>query len=141
VTGQISHDELMRYLDGEASPEERARIESEAAGSTELSRDLTVFRMMKEDLMGLQFSPELRRVSVWDSVHSQLTRPIGWILLVIGTAVWVGYGAYLYAVSDGEPFEKMATGAIVIGILLLLVSVIWEQYRAWLTDPYKDIQR
>ena len=141
MTGQISHDELMRYLDGEASPEERSRIESAAAGSTELSRDLTVFRLMKEDLVSLQFDPGLRRVSVWDSVHRQLTRPVGWILLVIGTAIWLGYGGYLYAVSEAEPLEKMATGAIVIGIILLLVSVIWEQYRAWLTDPYKDIQR
>ena len=33
------------------------------------------------------------------------------------------------------------TGAIVIGILLLFASVIWERYRVWLTDPYRDIQR
>ena len=27
------------------------------------------------------------------------------------------------------------------GILVLLASVIWERYREWLTDPYRDIQR
>ena len=34
-----------------------------------------------------------------------------------------------------------ATGAVAIGMLALLASVIWERYREWLTDPYRDIQR
>ena len=33
------------------------------------------------------------------------------------------------------------SGAIVIGIILLLASVILEQYRQWLIDPYRDVQR
>jgi hypothetical protein len=38
-------------------------------------------------------------------------------------------------------WEKLATGAVVIGILALLTSVIWERYREWLTDPYRDVHR
>ncbi len=131
----------MRYLDGEASPEERGLVESQLETSTELERELAVFRGMKEELAGIRFDRTVRKTSVWDHVARQLTRPVGWILLVIGTAIWMAYGGYLYAVSDAEPVEKMASGAIVIGIIMLLASVIWEQYRAWLIDPYKGIQR
>ena len=76
-----------------------------------------------------------------DRVNRHLTRPIGWILLLIGGVVWVAYAAYLFFTSPADLIEKLATGAMVIGILLLLASVIWEQYRSWLTDPYRDLQR
>ena len=43
MTERMSHEGLMRYLDGEAAPEERARIDAALADSTELRRDLTGF--------------------------------------------------------------------------------------------------
>ena len=137
----ISQDLVMRYLDGEASPDERGLVESHLETFTELQRDLAVFRSMKEELAGIRFDRTVRKTSVWDQVARKLTQPIGWILLVIGTVIWMAYGGYLYFASDAEAVEKMATGAIVIGIIMLLTSVIWEQYRAWLIDPYKGIQR
>ena len=47
VTKNVSRENLMRYLDGEAAPEERARIDAAVASSTELQRDLVLFRSMK----------------------------------------------------------------------------------------------
>lgn len=141
MSGHISHEDLMRFLDGELSPEEHARIEAGIAASTELSRELHLFRAMKSGFQDLSFHPGTYRVSVWDKVNQRLTRPIGWVLVVVGAAIWTGYGAYVFTVSPGDPWEKLATGAIVIGILLLLASVIWERYREWLTDPYRDVYR
>jgi len=74
-------------------------------------------------------------------VNRQLTRPLGWVLLVVGTVFWVGYSVYVYLASPAFLWEKVATSAIVIGVLLLFISVIWDRYRDWLTDPYRDIQR
>ena len=139
--GRVSDEELMRYLDGEVSGEERARIEVALAGSTELQRDLMVFRSLKEDLLGLSFSVRPNGRSAWDVVNRKLTRPVGWIALVAGAVLWAVYGAWVYFTYPGEILEKVATGGIGIGILLLLGSVIWEQYQRWLTDPYRDIQR
>ena len=141
VSEPVRPDDLMRFLDGEIAPEERTRIEAALAGSTELQRELALFRAMKEDLVSIQFEPELRRAAIWDRVNRHLTRPIGWVLLVLGGVAWTGDAGYLFLTSSAELLEKLATGAMAIGILLLLASVIWEQYRAWLTDPYRDIQR
>ena len=41
----------------------------------------------------------------------------------------------------GVPWEKLATGAVAIGILILFASVIWERYQEWLRDPYRDVHR
>jgi anti-sigma factor RsiW len=136
----MTPEDLMRYLDGELSPEERRRVEVAVETSTELSRELALYRAMKEDFQGLSFSPT-RPGDTWSRVNRRLTRPVGWALLIVGTAVWALYGGYVYTTTPGVLVEKLATGAVVIGVLLLLASVIWEQYQAWLADPYRDVHR
>lgn len=138
---RVTHEELMRYLDGEVGPEERTRIEASVETSTELRRELTVFKAMKDDLQTLKLTDGGHNGSVWESVNRQLTRPIGWVLLIVGSLVWAAYGLYIYLTSPVFLLERLATSAIVIGILLLFASVIGERYREWLTDPYRDIQR
>jgi len=130
----------MRYLDGESSPDERARIDEALDDSTELQRDIALFGKIKEDLQSLSFDTRGHR-SVWHGVHRRLTRPLGWALLITGFALWTGYGSYLYMVSAIDPFEKLASTGIVLGLLLLLGSVVYERYREWLTDPYRDVLR
>jgi putative zinc finger protein len=140
VAEGLSREELMRYLDGEASPDERARIDAALEDSTELQRDVTLFGKMKEDLQTIRFENAGHR-SVWYGVHKRITRPVGWLLLITGFALWTGYGSYLYMVSAIDPVEKLASTGIVLGLLLLLGSVVYERYRDWLTDPYRDILR
>ena len=131
----------MRYMDGEMPPEQRARLDAELERSTELKRELAIFRAMRTDFQGLSFDPATYHRSVWDKVNTSVTRPVGWILVVVGVIVWTAYGAYLFTTSPANAWEKLATGAIVIGILALLASVIWERYREWGADPYRDVHR
>lgn len=138
---RVTHEDLMRYLDGEVEAEERNRIEGLVEASTELRRELALFKAMKDDLLTLKLTDGGHHGSVWDSVNRQLTRPIGWVILIVGSLVWAAYGIYVYLTSPVFILERMATSAIVIGVLLLFASVIWERYREWLTDPYRDIQR
>lgn len=141
MTNVIDPETLMRYLDGELPPGDRERVETTLSDSTETRREMELFRAMKEDLAGLSFSPTPRSDSVWSRVNRKLARPLGWTLVVAGAAVWVAYGSWIYITSPVEPWEKLATGAIVIGMLVLLATVIAEQYRAYSTDPYRDVQR
>jgi hypothetical protein len=87
VTEKMSHESLMRYLDGEVAPEERARINAAVAESTELQRDLVIYRTMKSDLQAMIFGLANDH-SVWGPVHRRITRPLGWILLLLGTVIY-----------------------------------------------------
>jgi ferric-dicitrate binding protein FerR (iron transport regulator) len=138
---RVSSEDLMRFLDGELSPEERARVEAVLATSTELQREVAIYRALKADFQELSFHPGTYRKSVWDRVNARVTRPIGWILFVAGAAAWMTYGTYVFATSPVDPWEKLMTGAVAIGILTLLASVIWERYREWDKDPYRDVHR
>ena len=141
MSDRVTHEEMMRFLDGELQPEEYARVERLVASSSELRREVALFRAMKSDIQNLSFDPGNRRHSVWEQVNQRLTRPIGWLLVVVGVLAWMVYGTYLFATSSADPFEKLATGAIVIGVLLLLASVIWERFVEWHHDPYRDVHR
>jgi hypothetical protein len=131
----------MRYLDGEVGPEERSRIEASVESSTELRRELAVYKAMKDDLQNLKLNHRGSDHSVWYAVNRQLARPLGWVLFVVGALVWAAYGVYVYFTSPHFLWQKLATGGVGVGILVLLASVIWERYRIWLTDPYRDVQR
>jgi hypothetical protein len=141
VNERYSPDDLMRFLDGEMSPDERARVEVEIGRSTELQHELAIYQGMRSDFLSLSFHPAEYHRSVWDQVNATVARPIGWLLIVVGITVWTAYGAYVFSASPLDPWEKLATGAVVIGVLTLLTSVIWERYREWGTDPYKDVYR
>ena len=140
MTEHVNRESLMRYLDGEANPEERALVEAAVADSTELRRDLVVFRTMKSDLQAITFGLANDH-SVWGAVHRRITRPLGWILLSVGFVSWLLYGSYLYIVSAIDAWEKLVTSAIGLGILLLFATVIYERRKEWLTDPYRNVYR
>lgn len=140
MTEQVSHESLMRYLDGEATPEERARIDAAAADSTELQREIVLFRTMKNDLQAMTFGLTNDQ-SVWGGVHRRITRPLGWLLLSAGFLTWILYGSYLYIASAIDLWEKLATSAIGLGILFLFGTVIYERRKEWHTDPYRNVYR
>lgn len=136
----IGHDELMRYLDGELTGEQERAVEEALARSTELRRELAIFRGMKTDLQQLG-GDMAGTTSVWGGVHRRLTRPVGWALFLAGMLVWVGYGVFTYLTGADALWEKLAMSAVVVGLAILLVSALADRYRDLKTDPYKEIQR
>jgi hypothetical protein len=132
---------LMRYLDGELAPEERARVERLLEDATEIQRDLLVYRHIHQDLSELRLRTGGGRRSVWDRVHQRLTRPVGWIFLCTGVAAWLIYLTWIYLSSATPTWEKFMSSAVVIGVILLFASVIHDRYRELLTDPYRDVER
>lgn len=136
----IGHDELMQYLDGELGPERARAVEEDLERSTELRRELHVFRTMKEDLGEIGARMGTRR-TVWEEVNSRLTRPMGWVLFVVGAVVWVAYGVFTYLTGADALWEKLAVSAVVVGLALLLTSAFVDRFRDLKTDPYKEIRR
>ena len=131
----------MRYLDGEMSAQESAALEAALRDSTELQRELAIYRAMQSDFRELSFSTAPPGEAVWGAVKRRLTRPLGWVLLIGGALLSIALGVYLFVVSSVGPLEKVAVGAVVLGVLLLFATVVAERYREWRVDPYRDVQR
>lgn len=136
----ITHEQLMAYMDGELSPEEARQVEAAMEASTELRREYLLFSRMKTDLRSLgEHMP--RSTAVWSPVSRAIARPIGWILFLLGAAVWVGWAVYSYLVSPEAMWEKLATGAVVVGLAMLLLSALLDRLRDLKSDPYKEIHQ
>lgn len=140
IPAKVSQRDLMRFLDGEVTPEERAAVERVLEVSSELQREMALFRSMKEELQDLSFAA-CRADSVWDRIRSKITQPVGWILTIFGTVAWLAYGAWSFVRSPSGIAAKLATGGLAIGILVLLANVIWDRYREYGTDPYRNVHR
>lgn len=130
----------MRFLDGEMTPQERAAIEGHLEASSELRREFAIFRVMKEELQALSFAPQ-HGDSVWGRIRSRITSPVGWVLTVVGFLGWVAYGTWSFVNSPSTILVKLATGAVVIGMLVLLAQVIWDRYTEFGSDPYRNVHR
>ena len=136
----VSHEDLMRFLDGEVTPQERATIEGHLEASSELRREFAIFRSMKEELQDLSFASH-EGDSVWGRIRSRITSPVGWGLTIVGFLGWVAYGTWSFVNSPSVILVKLTTGAVVIGILVLLAQVIWDRYREFGSDPYRNVHR
>jgi anti-sigma factor RsiW len=136
----ITHEELMRYLDGELPVERAAAVEAALTTDTELRREYEIFRRMKGDLNEMRTDMRAQG-TVWDSVNRRLTRPVGWILFLAGLAVWLAYAVYAFLTGPEAMWEKLTIGAVVIGVGMLFLSVVVDRLRDLKTDPYREIQR
>ena len=140
VPARVDQEDLMRFLDGEVTPEERAVVERFLETSSELRREVAIFRSMKNELRDLSFAAP-GGDSVWDRIRTRITVPTGWILTGAGVVAWVTYGIWSLVRSPSAIVVKLATGGIAIGILVLLAHVIWERCREYGTDPYRNVHR
>ncbi len=139
MTMQVSNEDLMRFLDDELPADTRAQVETALAGSTELQRELARYRTIRAEMSALRSDAPIG--GIWAAVNRRLTRPVGWILLVVGSVVWSGWAAWVFATSETDLIGKLSIGAVVVGFLLLLSATILERWTEWQTDPYRDLER
>ncbi len=136
----ITHDELMRYLDGELPPERMRAVEEALESSTELKREYVLYNRMKSDLAELGADMDAHG-TVWNAVNRKLTQPVGWILFTAGTVVWLAYAVFQFLTGSEALWQKLATSAIVVGLLMLALSAVIDRVRDLKTDPYREVQR
>lgn len=135
-----SREELMRFLDGEAAPDERAEVESRLESSSELRREFAVYKAMKDGFRDLALAAPTVESS-WDRIRARITTPMGWLLAGSGLVVWVAYGLWVFFTSPASTVMRIASGGAVIGVLVLLANVIWDRCKEYRTDPYRHVHR
>lgn len=139
---------LMRALDDELDPGQRAEFEKRLADDPELREEWRRLSRAREATMGMKLRkpPEEVWDGYWTSVYSRVERGLGWLLVSIGAivvgswAVWHWIDAMLTDSSTPGPV-RFGMVALFTGMVILLVSVARHRFNVMRTDPYKDIQR
>lgn len=137
-----AHALMMAVLDGECTDLDRRELESHLARRPELNDEWNRLRRVKEVTvtMGIAQPPE----EVWDryrrSVLHRTERGIAWTLIAVGGAVLASIALWRWLegwlASDLPPLVKFASGALMVGGALLLVSVCRERWTLSRRDPY-----
>lgn len=136
----VSHEDLMRFLDDELPPDRRSSVAAHIEECTECKREITVFRAMKGELSHM-LTVEPGTPSVWNRVNRRIMLPTAWGLLVAGAVALTVWGTWTWAMSPDNFWHKLMIGAVVVGLVLLLLSAIGDRLRDLRTDPYREIQR
>ncbi len=80
--------------------------------------------------------------SLWKRPYSRLTRNTGMILILLGYLALIAFGVYEFLGDEKEALiPRVATAALFIGFIVLLVSIIRERLRTYKVDPYKEVER
>ncbi len=139
---------LSGYVDGELTPEQIVEFERRLADDPELRKELDAFRKLKEVTGAVKYAdiPQSVWQGYWQSLYRRLERGTGWILLSISAILLLGIGAYCLCMDfflnpDKPILLKIAVGAGILGLVVLLVSVIRERLFAYNRDRYKEVTR
>lgn len=131
-------EELSAFADGELTPDEARRIEEHLRTCTECARELAVIRAMGGAIKEMKRDESER--SVWANVNRRITRPIGWLLVLVGSLIYAGLAVHAWMQQEFT-LERLAITAVVLGLVFLALDVAHKQYREWKASPYKDIER
>lgn len=139
---------LSAYVDGELCAEEVARVEAYLAASPAAVREVERLRQLKDltASLRLQDAPPEAWEEFWQSTYNRTERSLGWLLVVIGTAVVGGYAVYrlvgtVLATETLPWFVKAALFGAAGGLTALLISVIRERLFTRKRTRYDDVIR
>ena len=132
-------ERISAYADGELDANEARGVEAHLAVCTECTRELALIRTLGGAMKASLEAPP--NGSVWMRVHRRVTTPIGWLLFVGGFATWTVLALIEWFQAGSLSVRWLATTGIGVGVVLLGAGIGYEQYRAWKTEPYKNVER
>jgi len=135
---------LSAYLDRELTQAENQRVRVHLETCEACRREFADLQRLGDLAGSLHFvdPPEDRMNELERTVSVRAPRRAGWLLLIVGAAVWVGYAAYLFAVEpDVAVWQKLSLAAVVIGVVLLLLSAGRERWLEQRNDRYRRVIR
>lgn len=139
---------LAGYVDGELSESERSEFEQRLADSAELRAELEEFKHLKEVTSMARYADLPSEVweSYWESVYKKVERGLGWIFFSVGAILLLGYGIFeIFSTMFADPTVplviKIGFGAVMVGLIFLLVSFTRQRLFAYKRDRYREVDK
>lgn len=135
---------LSAYLDGELTQADEQRVRIHLEDCEECRLAFEQLRQLQRITADMKFSdpPEDKMREIEERLSVQAPRMAGWTLLLGGLTVWILYAVYLF-VTDPKllTWQKLVSGAVVIGFVLLLISVLRQRLLELPLDRYRGVKK
>lgn len=135
---------LAGLMDNELEPAEMREINQHLTRCAACRADYEMLREETGKLESLSYvEVEDKAVAdLWKLPHSRIAQNLAMVLAIGGYLVFLFFGMFEFFTADDEDFlPKMALGAILIGVTVLLGIAIGERVVSYRKDPYKEIER
>lgn len=139
---------LAGYQDGELDPTQEEMVREHLSECEQCRAELARLDKVKEVTGKVQYKDLPLEVweGYWQNLYRRVERGLGWILVSIGSIIMAGVGIwYLLQRYFLNPevglFNKIGVGALLVGGIFLIVSVVREQLFAYTRDRYREVRR
>jgi len=139
---------LAGYQDGELDPTQEEMVREHLSECEQCRAELARLDKVKEVTGKVQYKDLPLEVweGYWQNLYRRVERGLGWILVSIGSIIMAGVGIwYLLQKYFLNPevglFNKIGVGALLVGGIFLIVSVVREQLFAYTRDRYREVRR
>ena len=135
---------MVKVVDGFATPEEEAELQSLLDEQPELQRELDMHTDLKQvtDDWVHRLEHDLVQDKYDAGTLAKIEQGIGLTLFLLGFGVLTGGGVVMLFLDPEAPlWLKGGTGATLAGLIILLGSVIRWRLTTGKSDPYKEVIR
>jgi predicted anti-sigma-YlaC factor YlaD len=134
---------LSGYMDRELTQGDRQRVELHLQSCSDCRTTFQEMTSLRQAVGELSFGEMTREQ--WNRIMNDLTvrasRGIGWLFLVLGLVIVLGYAAYSFTVDDTvHALIKTGILGLALGMTFLFISVLRQRLIAHKTDRYKDVE-
>jgi len=80
--------------------------------------------------------------AIAEKLSVQAPRRFGWTLVVLGLTIWLVYAAVLALRNLRWPtLPELLAGVVVVGVVLLFISVLWQRLLERPHDRYRKVKK
>ena len=139
---------LAGYIDDELTDEERRIVEEHIDICAECASELKEMKNIREVIRNMNTPrlPDAFWQGYWDRLYNRLERHIAWIFISIGSILLLAFATYqlaqnFFVDSQISIILRIGVGAVALGAIILLVSLLRETIFASRHERYKEVKR
>jgi hypothetical protein len=134
----------MRLLDDELGLEERLQYQAHVRECETCRSELASLGRVVEltDRLKLRVSDDAFWKDYWKSIARRTERRLGFVLLIAGVVMMLGYLLLRVLRSPGLwSYEGVSIVVVLLGLIVIFISVVRERYHEHKHDPYREVER
>jgi predicted anti-sigma-YlaC factor YlaD len=136
---------LSALIDNELDPEQKKHVGDHLIDCAECRAEYARLKKLKEVTDSMQYFdlPDKLLVGYWHGIYNRIERGLGWIFLSVGAIILLSIGAWEmlnhFFLDPRVPLIiKIGVGAVLLGLIMLLVSVLRERFFSRAHDRYES---
>lgn len=142
------HEEILgmlsAYLDGELTQADDQRVSLYLEQNPEAREAYEEMRQLQQLTANIRFGDPAEEAldAMEQTLSVQAPRRFGWLLIILGIATWLLYAVVLALRNPRWPtLPELLTGAIVVGVVLLFLSVLRQRLLERPLDRYRKVRK